>query len=57
MNSTGTGNVKENPVPPSTGFGRFIETAWVILNCAGGWLGYSTLSMTADVSTAPKPDQ
>jgi hypothetical protein len=34
-----------------------IETAWVILNCAGGWLGYSTLSMTADVSTAPKPDQ
>jgi hypothetical protein len=34
-----------------------IETAWVILNCAGGWLGISTLSMTADVSTAPKPDQ
>jgi hypothetical protein len=34
-----------------------IETAWVILNCARGWLGYSTLSMTADVSTAPKPDQ
>jgi hypothetical protein len=34
-----------------------IETAWVILNCAGGWLGYSTLSMTADVTTAPKPDQ
>jgi hypothetical protein len=34
-----------------------IETAWVILTCAGGWLGYSTLSMTAGVSTALKPDQ
>jgi hypothetical protein len=34
-----------------------IETAWVILNCARGWLGYSILSMTAGVSTAPKPDQ
>src|SRR5829696_7453684 len=34
-----------------------IETAWVILNCAGAWLGYSILSLTAGVSTAPKPDQ
>jgi hypothetical protein len=34
-----------------------IDPAWVILNCAGGWLGYSILSMTAGVSTAPKPDQ
>jgi hypothetical protein len=35
----------------------FIETAWVILNSPGAWLGYSILSMTAGVSTAPKPDQ
>jgi hypothetical protein len=34
-----------------------IEMAWVILNFAGAWLGYSTLSMTAGVSTAPKRDQ
>jgi hypothetical protein len=34
-----------------------IETAWVILNRAGAWLGYSVLSMIAGVSTALKPDQ
>jgi hypothetical protein len=34
-----------------------IETAWVILNCAGAWLGYLLLPMTAGISTAPKPDQ
>jgi transposase-like protein len=33
-----------------------IETAWVILNSPGAWLGYLILSMTAGVSTAPKPD-
>jgi hypothetical protein len=36
---------------------RLIETAWVILNSPGAWLGYLILSMTAGVSTAPKPDQ
>jgi hypothetical protein len=36
---------------------RIIETAWVILNRAGAWLGYSVLSMIAGVSTALKPDQ
>jgi hypothetical protein len=36
---------------------ELLETAWVILNCAGGWLGYSILSMTAGVSTSLKPGQ
>jgi hypothetical protein len=34
-----------------------IETAWVILNSARALAGYPTLSMIADLSTAPKPSQ
>jgi SulP family sulfate permease len=34
-----------------------IETAWVILNRAGAWLGIPVPSMIAGVSTALKPDQ
>jgi hypothetical protein len=45
-------------LPRSRDCGRStIETARVILNRAGAWLGNPELSLIASVSTALKPDQ